>query len=29
METDIGNHHALIFSFLKTTFAKMPPNDQP
>ena len=28
METGISNHHALIFSFLKTTFAKMPPNDQ-
>ena len=25
-ETDISDHHALIFSFLKTTFTKMPPN---
>ena len=26
METGISDHHALIFSFLKTTFTKMPPN---
>ena len=26
METGISNHHALIFSFLKTNFTKMPPN---
>ena len=26
MEIGISDHHALIFSFLKTTFTKMPPN---
>ena len=26
METGVSDHHALIFSFLKTTFTKMPPN---
>ena len=26
METGISDHRALIFSFLKTTFTKMPPN---
>ena len=26
METSVGDHHALIFSFLKATFTKMPPN---
>ena len=26
METRISDHHALIFSFLKSTFTKMPPN---
>ena len=26
METGISDHQAIIFSFLKTTFAKMPPN---
>ena len=26
METGISDHHALIFSFLKATFTKMPPN---
>ena len=26
METGISDHHALIFTFLKTTFTKMPPN---
>ena len=26
METSISDHHALIFSFLKTAFTKMPPN---
>ena len=26
METGISDHHALNFSFLKTTFTKMPPN---
>ena len=26
METGISDHHALIFSFLKTIFTKMPPN---
>ena len=26
METGISDHHALIFSFLKSTFTKMPPN---
>ena len=26
METGISDHHANIFSFLKTTFTKMPPN---
>ena len=26
METGISDHHALIFSLLKTTFTKMPPN---
>ena len=26
METDVSDHHALIFSFLKTNFTKMPPN---
>ena len=25
-ETSISDHHAPIFSFLKTTFNKMPPN---
>ena len=27
MESGISDHHALIFSFLKTTFTKMPPNE--
>ena len=26
METGVSDHHDLIFSILKTTFAKMPPN---
>ena len=26
METGVSDHHALIFSFLKTTFTKMSPN---
>ena len=26
METGVSDHHALIFSFLKTAFTKMPPN---
>ena len=26
MKTGVSNHHALIVSFLKTTFRKMPPN---
>ena len=26
METGVSDHHTLIFSFLKTTFTKMPPN---
>ena len=26
METGVSDHHALIFSFLKTTFNKMPPS---
>ena len=26
METGVSDYHALIFSFLKTTFTKMPPN---
>ena len=26
METDISDQHALIFSFLKSTFSQMPPN---
>ena len=26
METGISDQHVLIFSFLKTTFTKMPPN---
>ena len=26
MEAGVSDHHALIFSFLKTTFTKMPPN---
>ena len=26
METGVSDHHVLIFSFLKTTFTKMPPN---
>ena len=26
METDISDHRALFFSFLETTFTKMPPN---
>ena len=26
MDTGVSDHHTLIFSFLKTTFTKMPPN---
>ena len=26
IETDVSDHHLLIFSFLKTVFTKMPPN---